>query len=363
MPAPPVGLDITSNALIAIALKRRGKGYAVASHGVASLPHGLVDGGEVLDPEGLAAELRGFWERERIRDTHVALGVANQRCITRIVDLPRIRKRSELNKAIGFEVADNLPIPMEDSIWDYHTIENFKDPQTGIERQRHLVVMTYRESVERFRDAIVLAGLKLRRIDLAGFALMRAGLPAVQALHETEAAGRGDEVVALCDIGSTTTNLVVARNGVCELNRIVAFGTKHFSQTLSEQFGWSEDDAERVKLEAGVLPLGGIESPGDPYTETRRIMQYVADQFAAELRTSFDYYTHANEGTTRIGRLVLAGEGALLRGIEERFAAELGVPVAILDASPKLDESSIEQLGVNHAHYGTALGLAIEEAA
>lgn len=369
MAAPPVGLDITSNTLIAVALKRKGKGYAVARHVVADLPHGIVDGGEVLDVEALAEQLRTLWETENLKERNVSLGVANQRCITRLIDLPRIRKKTELAKAIGFEVADNLPIPIEDAVWDYQTVETYKDDQSGVERQKHVVVMVYRESVERFRDAIALAGLKLRRIDLSGFALMRAGLPAVKAALDADALAAGtpedaaETVIALCDIGSATTNLVVARKGVCEFNRLVSFGTKHFSQTLSEHFGWSDEDAERVRLEAGVMPLGGIDSPGDPYIETRSVMQYVADQFAQELRTSFDYYHHASEGAHRVGRVVLAGEGALLRGIEERFAAELGVPVSILDASPKLDPASIDELGINHAHYGTALGLAMEEAA
>lgn len=363
MPAPPVGLDITPSALIAVSLKKKGKGYAVVRRAVAPLEHGIVIEGEVHAPDRLADAIRALWEREGFKEKTVSVGVANQRCIVRIIDLPRIRKKTQLKDAISFEVADNLPIPLEDAVWDFHTVDSYKDDQ-GVERQRHVVVMVYRESVERFRDVIESAGLKLRRIDLSGFALMRAGLPAVKKELETLHSEDGDQsIVALCDIGPTSTNVVVSRNGVCELNRIVSFGTQYFSQTLAEQFGWSIEDSERVRMEAGVLPLGGVESPGDPYTDTRRIMQYVADQFAQELRTSFDYYHHSSGSAERIGRVVLAGEGALLRGIEERFAAELGVPVSILDASPRLDPSSADELGINHAHFGTALGLAMEEAA
>lgn len=357
MPAQPVGLDITSSALVAVMLKKRGKTYTLVRHAVAPLDHGIVSDGEVVDVLGLSAALRTFWDREGIKDKNVALGVANQRCIVRTIDLPRIKGAKQLREAISFEVTDNLPIPLENAVFDYHTVDTYKDDQTGVERQRHVVVMTYRESMERFRDAVLGAGLKLRRIDLAGFALMRAGLRSVADASDDE------QIVALCDVGPTTTNLVVSRKGVCEFNRQVPFGTKMFSQTLSEQFGWGDDDAERVKLEAGILPLGGVESPGDPYTDSRSVMQFVADQFAAEIRTSFDYYLHATGGQHRVARVVIAGEGALMRGIEDRFAAELGVPVSILDASPLLDTASIEVLGANHAQYGTALGLAVEEAA
>jgi len=348
-------------------LKKKGKGDGLVKHAVGPLEHGLVVDGEVHGVEALAQAIKEFWDEHQIKDKNVSIGVANQRCITRIIDLPKIKKKAQLRDAISFEVGDNLPIPIEDAVWDFHTLDSYKDEQSGVDRQRHVVVMVYRESVERYRDAIEGAGLKLRRIDLAAFALMRAGLATITQELAAEAMetpdGETGGAVALCDIGPTSTNVVISRNGICELNRIVSFGHHVFTQTLSEQFGWSAEDADRVKMEAGITPLGGMESPGDPYTDTRRITQYVADQFAQELKTSFDYYSHSMNNASRVTRVVLAGEGALMRGIEMRFANELGVPVSILDASPRLDASAVTELGVNHANFGTALGLAMEEAA
>lgn len=368
MPAPPVGLDISSGQLTAVVLRKRGKGYSLVRHATAPLAPGIVVDGEVADVEALSAAIRGLWEREGIRQKVVAVGVANQRSIVRTVELPRIKSRSARREAISFEVADNLPIPIEDSVFAYHTIADFKDPETGLDRQRHVIVMSYRESTQRFWEAIVGAGLKVSHIDLAAFALMRSGLRSVlegpTAMQPSEDdGGQPEQVVAICDIGRASTNLVISRGGVCELNRIVGVGTKLFAETLSEQFGWSAEDAERVTHDAGVMPLGGAESPGDPYTDSRRVMQYAADQIAGELRTSFDYYTHSTGGVHRVTRIVIAGIGALYRGIEDRFASELGVPVSILDASPLLDEPSVRELGINHAHLGTALGLAMEDAA
>jgi type IV pilus assembly protein PilM len=360
MPARLVGLDITPTSLTAVVARRKGKLYGVVKHAIGPLEHGIVVDGEVHDVQRLGDAIRHFWEREGIGEKNVVVGVANQRVITRVIELPRIRKKQQLRDAISFEVADNLPIPIEDAVWDFHTVESYKD-DNGIDRQRHVVVMAYRESAERYRDAIDAAGLKLHNIDLAGFALMRAGMRCA-----TEGLGDGEDeapVVALCDIGPTSTNVVIARNGICELNRIVSFGARVFSQTLTEQFGWSIEDADRVRMEAGVTAPGGVEAAGDPYADSRRVMQFVADQFVGELRTSFDYYAHSTNGANRVERVVLAGEGALLRGIESQFAAELGVPVVILDASSRLDAGSVTELGPNHAHLGTALGLAMEDAA
>jgi len=362
MASPPVGLDITTNALVAVSLRRKGKGYGIARRVESPLAPGIVIDGEVHDSDALGAAIKTFWAEHDIKDKTVSIGVANQRCITRMVEMTRIKNKKQLREALSFEVADNLPIPLEEAVWDWHTVDRWKDEASGGEKERHVVVMVYRESVERFRDAIAIAGLKLARIDLSAFALMRAGLPAVKLALQAEEVTE-EPVVALIDIGATSTNVVISRGGICELNRLVAFGRQHFTQTLVEQFGWELSDAERVSTEAGIAPLGGMEAPGDPYADARRVMQFVADQFAQEIRTSFDYYSHSTDGTHRVGRMVVAGEGALLRGIEQRFAHELGLPVSVLDASPRLDAVSVEELGELHPRYGTALGLAMEEAA
>jgi type IV pilus assembly protein PilM len=363
MPAPPVGLDITPSSLVAVTLKKRGKAYGIELRAETQLAPGIVADGEVHDADALGAAIRAFWEEQGITSRRVAIGVANQRCVMRVIELPRIKSSKQLREAISFEVSDNLPIPIEETVWDFHTVAKWKD-EAGTERERHVVVMAYRESVERYRDALAVAGLKLVRIDLAAFALMRASLAGVKlAMIAEDATDREDEAVALLDIGPTTTNIVVARNDVCELNRVVNFGRQHFTQTLVEQFGWSYADAERVSEEAGVLPLAGVEQSGDPYTDTRRVMQFVADQFAQELRTSLDYYAHSNDGAVHVSRMVIAGDGALLRGLDMRVSQEIGLPVSLVDVSPRLEVASFEELGAHHPRFATALGLAMEDAA
>ncbi len=368
MANPPIGLDITPSALAAVSLKRKGKAYGVAARAETALPPGIVVDGEVHDPDALGAAIKAFWSEHSLKEKTVAVGVANQRCILRVVEKVKIKgSKKALREALSFDVAEHLPIPLEEAIWDFHTVARWKHEETGADMERHVLVMVYRESVERYRDALAAAGLKLVRIDLAAFALMRAGLPAVKIALDADVGEDGAaaeaSAVALLDIGPTSTNVVISRGDVCELNRIVAFGSQHFTQTLVDHFGWETDDAARVSVEAGITPLGGMETPGDPYADTRRILQYVADQFAQEIRTSFDYYSHSSGGSHRVGRVVLAGEGARMRGLELRVAAELGMPVSILDASPRLDAASVEELGIDQARFGTALGLAMERAA
>jgi type IV pilus assembly protein PilM len=368
MASPPVGLDITPSRVTAVTLTKKGKAYTVQTTASAPMPDGVMRDGEVLDVGALAQVLRTLFAENKIKDKRVAVGIANQRCVVRVVDLPKLKSSKQLASTIENRVAEELPIPLEDAVWDFHTVGTYKDEETGIDRQRHVVVMVYRESVETLRDAVQQAGLKLARIDLAGFALMRSGLTAAQQLADADAAAYGvggsdATAIALLDIGPTSTNVVVSVGGVCEMNRLIQVGTNDFSDIFVEQYGWTKEDAVRVVSEAGVQPPPGTDPAHDAYADYRPVLHYVADQFASELRTSFDYFHHNSGGSHRVSRVVIAGDGALYGGLADRLTAELGVAVTVLDAAPRLEPSSIATIGAFHPQLGTAMGLAMEEAA
>jgi type IV pilus assembly protein PilM len=56
--------------------------------GQAGLPDGAVVDGEVKDPAVVAAALKDLWRRTRISSRRVIIGVANQRVVVRLVDVP-----------------------------------------------------------------------------------------------------------------------------------------------------------------------------------------------------------------------------------------------------------------------------------
>lgn len=365
MPAPPVGLDITATTVSVVVLKKHGKQYAVQQHVVVPLEHGIVVDGEVRDVALLAEKLKVIWAEHNIKGKRVSIGLANQRCITRLITMNKTKGR-HLRDAVLFEMGDHLPIPIEEAVVDFQNLGMFTEPETGIERQRCIAVAVYKETAELFRDAVEDAGLTLTRIDLSAFAVMRTGLGdpfRYQLAAPVEGMEMPDTALAMCDISTTHTNVVIVKNGMCELNRMISFGSQGFTDALVENFGWSAEDSRRVQFEAGVLPLGGVESPGDPYIDARRVMQYAADQLANELQNNFQFYMHGTEQAVPVTHVILSGEGALLRGIEQRIASELQIPVSIIDASPRLIQASVEQLGASHANLAVALGLAMEDAA
>jgi type IV pilus assembly protein PilM len=78
-----VGLDFEQALIAAAQVKGAGAGQVLTNAAVQSLPEGLVMEGEVIDPSGLAAQLKGFWKSNGFKGRRVRLGVANKKIVVR----------------------------------------------------------------------------------------------------------------------------------------------------------------------------------------------------------------------------------------------------------------------------------------
>ena len=89
-------------------------------------------------------------------DKRVRVGLANQKIVVRVIDLPYLEDAKELAAAVRFQAQDQLPMPLEHAVLDYQPLAVVTD-ETG-RRQRVLLVAARREMVERVLAALRGAG-------------------------------------------------------------------------------------------------------------------------------------------------------------------------------------------------------------
>ena len=106
-----VGLDIGTTAVRAAEVSVRRGQVVLERIGQAGLPGGAVVDGEVHDPAAVATAIRDLWRRTRISSRRVIIGVANQRVVVRLVDLPWMEP-GELRSSLGFQTGDPEPVPI-----------------------------------------------------------------------------------------------------------------------------------------------------------------------------------------------------------------------------------------------------------
>jgi type IV pilus assembly protein PilM len=342
-----VGLDIEPSHLAAAEATVNGR-VAVEHAAVAPLAPGMVRDGEVADPEGLAAALRGFFDAHKL-PKRVRVGVANHRIVVRTLDLPPIDDRRELGAAVRFQAQDHIPMSLDQAVLDYQSLGRVETEQG--ERTRVVVVAARRDMIDRLLAAVRGAGLRPEGIDLSAFALIRA-----------LGGGRGEQgdgAVLYVNVGGMT-NLAIASRGVCHFTRVAATGVDALVADLAARRGLTFEQAEQWLDQVGLsAPADAIE--GDPaiVADAREILVAGVDRVVDEVRNSLDFFSAQGTGVG-VERALVTGPAVAIPGFVEHVDAGLTVPVSaavVAEARPGALH------GLQLGRVTIAAGLAVEAAA
>lgn len=339
-----VGLEIEPAAVHAASVSVNGS-IAVKQAAVTPLEAGVIRDGEIHDPAALTAALRSMFADKGGLDRRVRVGVANQKIVVRVLELPPVENAKELEAAVRFSAQDHIPMPLEQALIDYQPLDVVETE--GGRRQRVLIVAARREMIEQILQVCRDAGLKPEGVDLSAFAMIRA------LVH----AGEDSAPVLYLSIGGIT-NLAVAEGETCLFTRVVGGGSEAIASVLAERQGLTLEHARDWLRHVGLMtPIEEIAS-GDHdeiVRDARAVLQDGVRRIGGEVRNSLDFH-HAQGGMSlRVERAVLTGAAGAIPGFADALSAELHMPVT--------SGVVAGQTGGFDAHLLTvAAGLAVEEA-
>jgi type IV pilus assembly protein PilM len=365
-----VGLDIQPGYVSAVQARVNGSILVQRAAG-APLPPDTVREGEVIDEGALAEVLKEMFHGSRL-DKRVRVGIANQRTVLRTLEMPPIPDGKELATAVRFQAEDQVPMPLDNAVLDYHALGVIDTPAGP--RMRVIVVAAQRDMVERLIAAVRAAGLRPEGVDLSAFALIRS-------LHRA-----GDEQepsrVLYLNVGGLT-NMAIAEGTVCRFTRVVGGGLESMAaavaernsialvrarellagvdlnesavQTLGESAEASGEPAEASAPEESEAPTSRDEKP---QIDVRPVLTAGVREIAGEVRNSLDFH-RSQGGGGQVSSIVLSGPALQISGFADALQGELGVPVVPqtvgLADGASADSVAPERLAV-------AAGLAVEEA-
>jgi type IV pilus assembly protein PilM len=315
------------------------------------LPPGAVREGEVVDAAAVGHAISQLWKSAKFKGKDaVAVGVANAKVVVRQVELPWVPDE-ELRQALGFQISEFIPIPIEEAILDYLPIEEVQSPE-GERLLRILVVAAQRDMIQTLIEALRYAKLLPAVIDLTALALMRS-LVSMYGVEEPPPAE------AIVDIGGGITNVVIHEQGKPRFVRIITMGGEEFTMALSEALGVDPMTAEQIKRDVS----GGVVPPG--YERAVEILEEKAAAFVDEIRGSLDYYM-TQPDSQPVGRLILTGGGSQIRPIGEQLGTALGMPVERGHPLQYVELADVgmppEQLAALEPYLAVPVGLAMTEA-
>jgi len=340
---PLVGLDIEPGYVAAV--QGAPGRVAVDQAAYAQLPSGVVRDGEVQDVATLTAVLKDLFEQHKL-SKRVRLGVANQRIVMRMIDLPPLIDEKQIASAVRFQAQDHIPMPLDQAVLEHKTlgtVETAEGPRTRV-----VLVAARRDMIDRLVQAALGAGLRPQGIDLSAFAMIRA-------LHRRGEAGTRVYV----NVGGIT-NLAVASGLTCVFTRVIQQGVESLAGELAERRGLTLEHAHawliHVGLEKTVEEIDGDE---DIVLEARSVLVDGVRRVGDEVRNSLDFYS-MQDGADPVQQLVLTGPAIAIPGFSERFGHQVGLEPEIGNVA---EGRAGGFGGIDAGRLAVAAGLTVEEVA
>ena len=341
-----VGVDIGSSAIKLVDLKRLGaNGYELVSLVLQPLPQGSIVEGEVRSESQVVDAIQRSFQAAKTRKRKIATSLPGSSVIIKRVSLPA-RDEQELAQGIRWEAEHSIPFDMSDVHLDYQVLN--KDTK-GKGLQTILVAAKRDKIAERIRLAS-LANCIPVVIDVDCLALLNA--------YEYNYQPGPADTVALLDVGSSVTHLILLQGRELLFTRNMTVGGSYYSDFLRKQLGLSYEAAERSKL-----GLGGLEEPIQ--SQAAAILQSVSDLLVLEIERTLDFFKASSEGVAP-QRIFLSGGGSRSRGLRHSLQQKLHLPVQFLEPFKKIQVGPqsypSKQLSRHSSQSAVALGLALRSA-
>ncbi len=354
MPPELVGLKIEAGSLSAAHVVNNGSKKLVRV-AQAPLAQGIVNGGEVRDPAALASALSQFFRMNELPRRGIRLGLANSRIGVRMIEISGVEDAQQLDNAIGFRAHEILSVPLDEAVVDYHLLESTVDDD-GLATHRILLVVAYRDSIDRYLAATRAAELELSGIDLEAFALLRAAASPGSDEDEPTAS------IAAISIDRDLTTLAISNGGVCHLTRVLEWGEANidtaFVRALRVTAGQAEELRRNLSFATDRDHEAAVGSP--PPAQLRDIVGRELLILVRELHSSFRFYGSQPDALP-VGELLISGSLADVPGFANTLAGQLGSSVGTADPFARVEFAEDFKRPEKTGGLAVAVGLGIED--
>jgi type IV pilus assembly protein PilM len=339
-----VGLDISDRSIKYLKFTKTGD---LEYFGDLSIPEGIIESGEIKKESDLEKVLSAWLagDGKKLRSSFVAVSLPEEKSFVRLIQLPKVQ-RNELANAVRWEIEGNIPMPLEELVYDYEAI----DPAGPYDHLDVIIVAFPKVLLNSYLNVLKKVGLHPYVLELESQAIIRA-------LLSEMATG---EAKIIADIGRTRSSLIIAAGSTIVYTTTINFGGKILEDNLARVLGVGPEEALAIKKDMGIDRkayegrLAGALLPA---------LSSLADGIKKAITFYQTHPGHAHGVGSLIKEMLLVGGDSNLLGLETYLSSSLKIPVRVVDARLMFRQKSfrlVPDIAKNKSlGFATAIGLAL----
>ena len=263
---------------------------------------------EALKLEGIARALKAG----NFRYKRVIFAVPGQSVFVRNRLLPPVQE-SRLARIVQYEIQQQIPFPLDQIALDYQVIKRTETKEFDV-----MMTAIKVDTVDSLAGVILGSKLKIDAVDVSPVATYN-WLRFNEELSKEEG-----ETIACIDIGASTTDIFIERAGEFRFTRSLTVAGNHITEAIKDALSVPFEEAERLKITVGRIPLDSEAPPGVSTKEdsVATVIGEVLSRLAHEINRSFGFF-RTQSGGSPVARVVLCGGSAALRNIDQYMVQQL----------------------------------------
>lgn len=325
-----LGLDISSTSVKLLELSRSGGRYRIESYGVEPLPADAVVEKSINDVEGVGNAIARLITRCKVKVQNAAVAVAGSAVITKVIEMDSSLSEDEMETQIKVEADQYIPYPLDEVSLDFEVL----GPVEGNpDRAEVLLAASRTENVELRGDALEVAGLVAKIVDVEAYAMERAyGL----LVRDQLGLDKDDAMVAVVDIGATMTTLNVFSGDKSIYTREQLFGGKQLTEEIQRRYGLSVEEAGLAKKQGGL-----------PDDYEHEVLEPFKEAVVQQVTRSLQFFFSSSQ-YTEVDHIVLAGGTASIDGLTELVQEKIGTISSVVN--PFADMAMASRVSASAVH-------------
>ena len=305
-----IGLDIGSSYIKAVQLKDIRGGYELELFDMLPLPPELIVEGSIIDSFRLTDCLKELLRRTKIKRKDAVIGMAgHSSVIIKRISLPEMSEE-ELSESIKFEAEQYVPFDIEDVNLDFQIL----GPGEKAGQMDVILVAVKKDMLNEYVSVVREAGINPVIVDVNSFAL--------ENIYEINYEIEPDKNVAIVNIGASTINMNILKEGIPVFTGDSAVGSNIQTEALQREFNLTYEDAEGLKKGE---PLGNV-SREDVFS----VIESASEKIIGEVNRSFEYFRNTTLGED-INEVVLSGGCALIKDFPKLFRERVGIETKVME--------------------------------
>ena len=292
-----LGVDISSTSIKLLELARSGNRYRVESYAVEPLPPNSVIEKTITDPQLVGEAIGRAVKKSGTRTRFAACAVAGSAVITKIISMPANLSDEEMEGQIQIEADQYIPYALDEISLDFHVLG---PSPTEPDKVDVLLAASRSDNVDVRIAALEVGGLQAKVVDVEVFALENA----MALLNGQNTAMAQARLVAVMDVGATTSTLSVLENSKIIYTREQIFGGRQLTDEIQRRYGLSYEEAGLAKRQGGL-----------PDNYEPEVLRPFMESMAQEIHRALQFFYSANQSGT-VEHVVIAGGCASITGID-----------------------------------------------